>query len=538
MIGAAGKGGMQGQKKRSFLPWVVGGLAALVFGWVGHHLARMGITDGRVGFMEGWAILAVEQNPLGLAEGRRVFLALPQWLTALAAAVGLDYPARWLSALAGGVVVWFFFAWTHSLERRRGVRGALLWLACWLVLLQAGLWAGATGGSARVVLWMALLPAIGLLARYLLEMDRFVQARTAGRLSAWMEADGYLQGRLHFLWGAALLLAVAALAQPWVGVVGVVAWLPLAWLLLPPGERGQGAKVFTLWLLVFTPTVAAMAGVAYINLVFGGDPWLSFRHARELLLLMDPGLAIAGHQLPWRGESLFALAALKLGLVVSAPILIYLLVRVGNAGVALLFAVPWLVEAMALGVGHQLFEVTGFGFGQLSAILALLLAARFGRIGMTERWVCLAVILAATPLGWVQMAWSPQASDRALVELATGKVSAGEKRILADFLRTRPDLIPVVADERLAAPLIAELRSSQGVLTVGSRGYSTALFQSEVVGRSVLVGDPSYPVPGGLATDEGFVMVKMVPPEVRLQLSALPGEVRAVLWRRVEGLAR
>lgn len=516
------------------MPWIIAGLATLAFLWAGLLLAEAGMTDRRVAFVEGWAIFSVEQNPLGLAEGRRVFPPLPQWLTALVAVLGLDYPARWLSALAGGFIVWFFFCFTGTLERRRGLRGLLLCLICWTVVFQAGLWAGATGGSGRMILWAALLPAIGLLGRYLLEMERFVQARSQGRLSAWMEGDGYLQGRLHFLWGAALLFAVAACAQPWLGLMGLLGWLPLAWLLLPPGERGKHAKVFTLWLLVFTPTLAALIGLAYLNWVFSGDPLLSFRHARELLLLIDPGAAISSHQIAWRGAGLSALSTLTLGLAISAPILLYLLFRMGNPGLALLFTVPWLVEAWTLDQGHQLFEATSFGFGQLSAILCLLLAARFGKITPWEQWLCAAILVGVTPLGWWQLATSPQPSDQALVRLLNGDKMAGENHRLAMFLQKRPDLWPVIADERVAAPLMAELGTSRAFLNTGSQGYSTAMFQNQPTYRAVLAGDPSHPVPGGLATDDAWVRLRLVEPEIQHKPVALPSGSPALLWRRME----
>lgn len=515
-------------------PWIIGSLAALAFLWVGFLLAEAGMTDRRVAFAEGWAIFSIEQNPLGLAEGRYVFQPLPQWLTALAAVLGLDYPARWVSALAGGVLIWFFFRLTGTLERRRGLRGALLCLVCWTVVLQAGLWAGATGGSSRVLLWASLLPALALLARYLLEMDRFVQAREQGRLSAWMEGDGYLQGRLHFLWGAALLFAVAALAQPWLGFSGLIAWLPLAWLLLPPGERRNHAKVFTLWLLVFTPTVAAMAGYAYLNWVFSGDPLLSFKHARELILLMDPATALASHQIVWRGAGWGALMAIGQGLLVSSPVLLYLLVRMGHSGVALLFAVPWLIEALMLGQGHQLFEATALGFGQLSSILCLLLAARFGKISRIEQWICAVVILGVTSLGWGQLATSSHRSDQALVRLLTGETTVGETHRLAEFLQGHRHLWPVIADERLAAPVIAAMGTSRAFLSVGSQGYSTALFQNQPVYRSVLAGDPSHPVPGGLTTDDAWVRLSLVEPGIRHEPVALPSGIPALLWRRAE----
>ncbi len=402
------------------------------------------------------AILAARGDLLTFAS-----LGIPQpplpFLAAIPfAAAGLPNPSLGVSALAGGLLLgWLLYSYRGVV-----VRHPALAVLVFAVPILPGVFLSSVTGTSTITGFLLLVVAVQLAARFAIEQQNLREARAAGRLSAWVDPEREQAHAIRFLWAAALALGLASLATP-----GLAVALPLFLLatplLLPPGDRRDLRKVVTIALLLFLPMVTFQALVLGLGWAFGAG-WPGFLRPASIAALEvgDGGL---GDGLRWSLRSpVAALAHVSLGLLLAGPVLVYVVIRLRNAAVALLCAIPFVVEFLLVWNGGSSLARDGRSLATLLAVSLILLGVQLGRFRPREFTALTVATLAVAGVGWIDLADSPRSEERIFARLARGAdvTTFADEREIADRLAANPAATNVLLDASVGSGLIALLNDS------------------------------------------------------------------------------
>lgn len=391
------------------------------------------------------AILATRGDALTLLSLGVPYPPLPFLLSLPFAALGLMNPAIWMSSLLGAGICAWFFVWFRADVARTPILVVLL-----LALpVLPGLLHGACLGTSGIAALALLVFSIHLATRFALEQQSLNELRSDGRLSAWIDTARDQAHAIRFLWAAALLLGLACCAQPSL-ILALPAFLLATPLLLPRSERRQGRRIFTIALLLYLPVVAVHVAGGTLSAMFDHDFFRGFRPAASSL---HPEFLLPSFLTPAQTA-----AQLLLGFAVTCPSFFYLLLRLRNPAVAVLCLIPLLIAWIETAFAGIPLHRASFTLATLLAIVLIFLGARLRRFRRGE----LAALVTATMLSvigsWFYFAASPQTTERALVQLATGRAEslttfADERRLAANLTGARR----VLLDERSGGAFITLL---------------------------------------------------------------------------------
>ncbi len=461
--------------------WITTGLALCE--WCGFLTTESALISAR-------AVLAARSDLLTFAS-----LGVPKpplaYLAAIPfAGIGLPHPAVWVSALAGaGLIGWL----AYSFRRVIASRPALVLLLVAAALLP-GVFHSAVTGSATVLGLFAMVVAIQLAARFALEEQNLREARRIGWLSAWIDPEREQAHAIRFLWAAALMLGLASLANR-----GLLLALPIFLLatplLLPSEDRRNGRKVVTIALLLFLP-------MATVQALWHGLSWAFGKEWEGLLLPTSAAVARSSVEsfrdgLSWSLRSPVAAAAyLSGGLLLTGPVLIYVLARLRNAAVALLCTIPFVIELVAMLGGRSQLSQAWLSLAPLLAVMLILLGTQLHRLSSREVTGLTLATFAAMIFGWQLMATSPLEEERAWRRLLAGydvRTFTAERQ-LAELIESTPTAFKVLADDSNAFAVIALLNDASRFVLPHEQRFQFTIDNPHVAASHALLRDPQLTI--------------------------------------------
>jgi hypothetical protein len=417
------------------------------------------------------AILAARGDALTLLSLGVPHPLLPVVATLPFAWLGLKNPAIWMSSLLGAITCVWFFTWF----RRDVSRMPLLVVPLLVLPLLPGLVFQASSGCSGIAALALIVFAIHLAARFALEQQRRSDLRASGQLVAWTDHAREQAHAIRFLWAAALLLGLACCAQPGL-ILALPVFLLVTPLLLPPDERGQRRRIVTIALLLYLPILTVYAAEALLSAMFDHD----FLHALKTLAIGagggGPGRAVAG-------SAVDVLA----GLAFTCPVLVYLLVRLRNAAVALLCLIPFLVIWIEICLGGAPSARAPYTLAALLSILLLFLGASLGRFQRGELAALVCALVLSVAGSWIFLSNSPIVEEHALSRLASGQTDS--LATFADERRIAPSLghAGILLDEESGGAFITLLNDPSPFILAYQSRWRFALNNPEVRANSVLM---------------------------------------------------
>lgn len=351
------------------------------------------------------AILAAHGAPLSMLTLGVPNPPLPYVLAVPFAALHLPFPAIWVSSLMGALLCTWFFVWF----RRDVAQAPVLILPLLLLPVLPGVLHSSAAGTPAIAAMAFLVFAVHLAARFALEQQTWNDLRRDGRLPAWSHSAQEQAHAIRFLWASALLLGLASCAQP-----GLLLALPVFLLatpfLLPPAERRNWPRSLTTALLLYLPILTLHVATASLGGLFTGD----------FFALMKP-----------QGETTFtawspSVASLReplVGFPLTAPVLLYVVIRLRNAAVALLCGVPFLVPLIETALGGSPDWRTLLTTAPLLATALLFLGFRSNRFSRPELGGLVVASMISACTAWLFFAASPVPEERAIASLITGRAS-------------------------------------------------------------------------------------------------------------------
>jgi hypothetical protein len=438
------------------LPLIVlaaGGVGATLLA-TGQALAAWGdFLSNEGALISARAILAAHGDLLTMASLGIPQPPLPYFAAIPFAAGGLPHPALWVSALAGGLLVgWMLYSYRGIV-----VRHPALAVLLFMIPVLPGVLLNSVTGTATVSGFLLLVVAIQLAARFAIEQQNLREARWTGRLSAWVEPEREQAHAIRFLWAAALALGLASLATPGL-LVALPLFLLVTPLLLPPGDRRDLRKITTVTLLLFLPMVTVQALLYGLGWAFGSE-WPGFLQP-STVTAGEIGNAGLGNDLSWSLRSPAAAAAqVSTGLLIAGPVLIYVVIRLRNAAVAVLCAIPFVVEFLFVLDGGSALSRADWSLATLLGIALTLLGAQLGRFREREFSALTVATFAVVVFGWFQLADSPRSEERVLARVWRGEDVATfvDERKIAAAIAADPTARTVLLDDSTGYGLIALL---------------------------------------------------------------------------------
>jgi hypothetical protein len=427
--------------------FIFAGLWAVYCG-LGQMLAeRFGFLTLEDVIISSRAILATRGDALTLLSLGVPHPPLPFLLTLPFAEIGLKNPAIWMSSFLGAVVCTWFFFWF----RRDVARVPILVLLLVVLPILPGVLHSACSGSSGIAVLALLVFSIHLAARFALDQQSLNDLRGEGRLSAWIDTARDQAHAIRFLWAAALLLGLACCAQPGL-ILALPAFLLVTPLLLPPKERSQWRRIFTIALLLYLPIIAVHIASGVLSGMFDHDFFRGLRPATSSFTHLG-GLEPASSHSPL-GNAWYLLY----GAALTCPPFIYLLIRLRNPAIALLCLIPFFVAWIGISFGDLPTMRAPFTLATLLSIILIFLGARLNRFRRAELAALVVTTTVSTIGAWVFFAASSQSEEHALIRLATGRTNElatfSDERTLAAKLGRAPG---VLLDEVEGAAFVAIL---------------------------------------------------------------------------------
>ncbi len=139
--------------------------------------------------------------------------------------------------------------------------------------------------------------------------------------------------------------------------------------------------------------------------------------------------------------------------------LIYVVIRLRNAAVALLCAIPFVVEFLFVWDGGSALARDGRSLATVLGISLVLLGAQLGRFRQREFTALTAATILVAVVGWIQLADSPRPEERVFARLARGEdvTTFADERRLVERIGADPTARTVLLDDAAGFALIALL---------------------------------------------------------------------------------
>lgn len=476
--------------------WLSFLLLTLLFSGVGHWLAwQFQFLTEEGTFLSSRAMIAGRGDPASLQNIGLVYPPLAFYLAVPLTWFFLPHPAIWLSAAWGSA----FCLWMRKEFRTYSFRHRMLGGLVFLLPLQPGIFHSATTGTTFIAFAMLFTIGLYLVARFAIDQQMLDDTRHQGSMSAWVNSDQYMNERVRYLWSAALCFGIAGFCR-FELLLGLLVFLPITPLLLPVRERREIWKMITLALLLFLPLFATQFIWTYLTWVFTDDFFYAFKNPSTYFRQVSSEVLSHSELILLKGKPLEAIGQVMLMAVIGFPVYLYLLLRIRNLAVAILFATPFLVEGLGVATGLSLMSRSYLAFAGVLSLVLFLLCAIYRRTGRVETYIIGLALILCTAWSWIYFSESPYREERVWKDLVTGNHEAmirfaDERRLLTHI---RDELEPdelVLMDDQQGYAVIALSNDPDRFILPYQKQFVTALQNPSLLADAAAYRIPSI-VPG------------------------------------------
>jgi len=366
-------------------------------------------------FLSSRALIAGRGDPVSLENIGLVYPPLAFYMAVPLTWLWIFHPAVWLSAIwAGGFTFWLMREFTQFPFREKWLGFVAL-----LLPLQPGVFHSAATGGTLIVFMTIFTVGLFLTARFALDQEVLETARIRGSMSAWINSAEYMNERVRYLWSAALCFGLAGFCR-FDLLLGLAVLLPMTPLLLIPSDRGDFWKIITLSLLLFLPLIATQFIWGYLTWVFTGDFFYALKHPSTYFRQVSSELLTHPLLLGLQGKPLESIGYVGVSMFISFPIFAYLLIRIRNFAVTILFLTPVVVEGLGAAYGMSVMNRSYLSFAGILSIVLFLLCMIYRRFTRLESYLVPVALMVCTFFSWQYFSQSPFSEERIWKQMIEG----------------------------------------------------------------------------------------------------------------------